>query len=61
MCISHTVFQAMHCVLVKRFSSTLRKFSNNVCYMQLLNIQIYTKKQVLCTSHYTEIVHCEYC
>ena len=29
--------------------------------MQVLNIQIYNKKQVLCIFHYTEIFHCEYC
>ena len=30
-------------ILVKCFSSILRKLSNTVCYMQLLNIQIYNK------------------
>ena len=36
---SRTVF------LVKCFSSILKKISNTVCYIQLLNIQIYYKNK----------------
>ena len=44
MCISSYVKPCI-VFLVKCFSSILRKFSNTVCYMQLLNIQIFNKNK----------------